>query len=133
MGYEVLKAEIDGDPLGRGYAGMTDEQVAVDMNDVNTGRTRSVTMTTHEIYEAIDNTEWSGLTADQKADIRDIFALDEVDPYGRAQSVVIAIFGNPSDTLTALQAARPTNKISRAQELGLGRVRPGHVGKARAS
>ena len=27
-----IKAEIDADPLGRGYAGMTDQQVADDLN-----------------------------------------------------------------------------------------------------
>jgi len=30
--YETIKAEIDADPLTRGYSGMTDDQVADDMN-----------------------------------------------------------------------------------------------------
>ena len=40
MDYPALKAEIEGDPLTRGYAAMTDQEIADDMNTVYRTRNR---------------------------------------------------------------------------------------------
>lgn len=45
-----LKSEITADPLGRGYAGMTDQQVADDLNSVYRTRDINVSMRDLIVY-----------------------------------------------------------------------------------
>lgn len=128
---ETLKAEITNDPLGRGYAGMTDAQVAADLNTVN--RDNWVPLSSSQIFESIDAAEFVALTPAQQARVDRILGLGsgiQTTPGSQARSELIAVFGGGSTTITTL-ASIANQQISRAQELGLGVVREGHVTEAR--
>lgn len=127
MSYEILKAEIDGNP-GL-YGAMTDQQVVDELNIVNKSQNRT-SMTRQEIYENIDPAALSALTSIQLAQLN-LALSDTVDPFGNAAQVFIDVFGGGSQTITNLQAAR-VDTVSRASQLGLGIVKLGHVTEARA-
>jgi hypothetical protein len=128
MNYQILYDEITNDPLGRGYSGMTDEDIATDLNTAYRTETRD-TLSSAEIYENLDVVEFQEKSDAQKVYVRDILGLgDEVQvgPGTKARTVLISVFGPGSDTITAL-AAMLEVPISRAQEIGLWRVKVGHV------
>jgi hypothetical protein len=137
MDYVALKNEIDIDPLTRGYSGLTDQQVADDMNSVYRTRNRD-SMTGDEIFQATDPTEYnaldtgSGNTADNQGHWLAFCGRDSIDPFATANvQLVTSIFGGASTTVSNLQTARLEN-VSRAVELGLGTIKAGHVQDARA-
>lgn len=132
MDYRRLYNELTTDPLARGYAGMNDQAAADDLNSTYRTRTRA-TLDSSEIYENIDSTEFQGKTAAQQAYVRDILGLGnnvKVGPGSKARTVMLAIFGASSTTITTLAAALSTS-ISRADELALGNVLPADVTRAR--
>jgi hypothetical protein len=131
MSAQIIKTEIDIDPLTRGYSGMSDREIADDMNTKYRERNRT-SMTASEIYNQIDQTDWAALTALplQQQEIWDILHLGELNPFGREADRFNAIFGGGSDTIIALNAARKES-ISRATELGLSFVKEGHVTEAK--
>ena len=129
MNLAVLAAELTGDPLTRGYSGMSDVEAAADLNTAYREQNKS-TMTGGEILQAIDVTEYNALSADDKDRVWQVLHLGTVNPFGREATLMTTIFGGGSDTLVALAAARKET-ISRAAELGLGYVRAGDVQKAR--
>ena len=61
MSYAILRSEIQSDPLTRGYAGMTDIQVADSLNTVDRTRNRSV-ITGKEVKERMQSEEYKRLT-----------------------------------------------------------------------
>lgn len=127
-----LKTEVDTDPIGRGYAGMTDQQVADDLRTAYRTGTRS-TMDSSEIYEHVDRAEFASKTALDQERIKIIYGLGndvKVGPGSKARNEFIAIFGAGSATITALASALSTS-ISRAEELGLGAVDRWAVNDAR--
>lgn len=127
----ALKNEIDSDPLTRGYAGMTDEQVAADINTVYRTRNRA-SMTGDEIFNSFDATEYNALTADQKRDLLTLCARDTIDPFGTANvNVITENFGGGSTTASTLNTLRVEN-VSRADELSLGNITASHVSHARS-
>ena len=126
---DVLKTELTTDPLGRGYAAMTDAEVAISLNTVNRSRNRASLAGT-EVLNAVDATEWAGLDATQKQTVWDIVHLGTINPFGVEATLMIDVFGAGSDTITALAAAR-IEAVSRAEQLGLGFIAPGHVENAR--
>lgn len=129
--FVTLKAEIDSDPDGRGYAGMTDVEIAVDLNLPRIDRDRSGVQAT-EVYNAIDQGEWAALTDADRQEIWDILHMGgTLNPFGREAIRFQAIFPQPGITLSALNAMR-VEQISRAADLGLGVVRAGHVAIAKA-
>lgn len=131
-----LRTELAGDPLGRGYSGMSDQEATDDLNSIYPApdtRTRNRTsMTASEVYNAVDQGEWAGLSTSQQDEIWNILHMGEVNPFGREAARFQAIFGAGA-TLTALKAAR-IESITRAQELPGVRspVKVGHVQVARA-
>ena len=120
MDYQVLKNEIDTDPLVRGYAGMTDQQVADSLNTVDRTRNRSV-MTGKEVKDRIDTTEWAGRTDAQKQIILALCNRDDLDPFGIDAQIFQDEMAGATNTLAALTAYR-VEDISRAVELNLGPV-----------
>jgi hypothetical protein len=130
MDYLVLFNEINTDPLGRGYSSMSDAEVAADLNTVYRTRNRGL-MTASEVYNAVDETEFIALTAEQKAEVWNIVHMGELDPFGLEADRFLAIFGGGSTTISTLGDLR-VDDISRAQELGLGEIYEGYVTKARA-
>lgn len=138
MDIPALWDEINNDPLARGYAGMTDEQVAADLNTVYRTRNRS-SISGDEAFGATDPAEFDGLadgSANNSADTKNHWIAfcgrDSIDPFQVANvQFVQQIFGPGSVTVANLSATR-TEDVSRAEELGLGTVKTGHVQKARA-
>jgi hypothetical protein len=130
--FAALSTEIGTDPLGRGYSGMTDKQVADDLNTEY--RTMPIeTVRSADIFEAMDRTEFAALADAEKARIDRILALGDGIRVGSSQArdELLDIFGAGTTTranLTALQ----TQSISRARELGLVWVTEGDVATARS-
>lgn len=123
MDYLALWTEISTDPLGRGYATMTDSEICTDLRVIYRTRARD-TLSSAEIYEAIAVAEFQAKTDDQKVYVRDILGLGSdvrVGPDSKARQVVLSIFGPGSETIAALAVVLQED-ISRADELGFGRV-----------
>ncbi len=118
-----LKTELDTDPLGRGYAAMSDQEAADDLNTSYRTRNRT-SMTGDEIAQAADPAEFNGLddgSANNTADIQGhwliLCARETIDPFATANvQLVIAIFGAGSTTVSNLNTAR-VESITRAEEL----------------
>ena len=126
---ERLKSEVLGDPLGRGYSGMTDEAVPADLHTEYRTRNRS-SMTGSEVINAIDGSEYGALTDGQKQLVWNVVHLGEINPFGVEADLMISAFGGGSNTIAALAALR-VKPITRADELDLGLVRPGDVTEVR--
>lgn len=130
MRLNALKTELATDPLGRGYAGMSDDAAAVSLNAINRSRNRP-TVLGSEILNATDGTEFALLTDVNKSDWLALCGIEEVNTgSGVAKQMEVDLFGPGTATRTALIAVRNEN-ISRATELGLGSVRAGTVNQAR--
>ena len=96
MGYEALRAELNDDPLGRGYSGMTDQQCVDSLNTVDRTRNRT-TMTGAEVKKAfeLDATtrgEWAALSADAKSHILALCSRDDLDPFGLDRIYLCIVF-----------------------------------------
>jgi len=117
--------EVQNDPLGRGYSGMTAIEILADLQTEY--RTQQVMqMSGLEVSAHIDATEFAALPDADKQLVTAIAMAPQVNPWGFAANVFIDAFGAPSNTITALANAR-TEAISRIDELGLGNVKVGHI------
>jgi hypothetical protein len=137
----LLVNELTTDPLGRGYAGMTDQQAADSLNTRNRTRNKA-RMTGAEIFENTNPAEFNALpegadqagkaTRNKKSEWLSFCGIEGVDPFGPAVQFVINVFGSGSVTVSNLSAAR-VETVSRAVELGIAPVpvKPGHVQEAR--
>ena len=130
MNIDALRTEIDTDPLTRGYAGMSDEQVADSLNNVINRKQNKTAMTASEVFNAIDKTEFDALSNANEAKIWNVLSMGTLNPFGLEAAIFTDVFSDGSTTITALKAARKTD-VSRGVELGLGFVRPGNVLEAR--
>lgn len=132
MDLVALKSELTVDPLTRGYAGMGDAAAADRLNVVDRTREKP-TVTGAQIYNALDPTEFSGLSAANQTKVRDIFGLGgdiDVRTGRNARVVLLSLFNAQSATRAAL-AAIVQEPCSRAVELGLGTATPSDVADAR--
>lgn len=130
MDYDKLKAEVESDPLARGYSGMTDAEVAAEINFVYRSQDREA-VATWEIFEAIVPGEYAVLSADEKSLLGRILAMGTINVKGaNTRAALAAMFGAGTTTRGNLQALQ-TETISRAAELGLGVVKAGHVEEVR--
>lgn len=126
----TLKAEITDDPLSRGYSGMSDIEVANDMNTVYRNTIRP-TVSGSEIFNETDDVEYAALTDAQKASWDRLCGIDSIDTSsGVAKAREAELFGAATTTRSNLTALR-NPPASRATELGLSKVREGHVQMAR--
>lgn len=129
MDIDALKAELLAGHPDTGAYDADDAVAAGELNAVN--RTvNKASMTGSEIINALDKTEYLALSDADKDKVWQVCHLGTVNPFGVEADLFIDIFGTPSDSITALQAAR-VDAVSRAVELGLGLVRAGHVEEAR--
>ena len=129
---DILRAELDADPLNRGYAGMNNSQIANSLNTAN--RTLWKTITSADVFEAIDIAEYAALTDPQKDVVRLVLGLGgriDTAPGSKLRTAILGTFGNPSNTLTAL-VAQAARTVSRAEELGIPVVGEGTVAQAKA-
>ena len=129
---QILKAEIDNDPLARGYSGMTDQQIAESLNAVD----RTVTaefLSGSDVLNNTDHAEFTALTVGNQQKWLQLCAVDSINTdSGIAKSLEASLFGPGTATRTALVAARQST-VSRATELGIGFVQVGIVQQVRAS
>lgn len=129
MNYAILKSEIQADPLTRGYAGMTDQQVADSLNTVDRTRNRSV-VSGKEVKDRIDLGEWAARTDAQKQIVLALCNRDDLDPFGIDATIFQDAMAGATTTLANLTAYR-VEDISRGVELGLGVVNDYDVYAAR--
>lgn len=119
---EIIKSELTNDPLGRGYASMTDKQAAIDMN-TNMRSVQRDTPTPAELVDAIDPTEYPTIPANQ----RELFNLAITTG---SLSLAQKSAATTTNTKAAL-AALATSEISRSVELVGSFIKTGHVEEAR--
>jgi hypothetical protein len=129
MDIDSLKAELTADSLTRDYSGMDAAAVAADLNTVYRTRNRT-TMNGSEILNATVKSEYVALSDAKKDRYWQLLHLGQINPFGIEAALLIDIFGGGSGTITALAAARKDN-ITRGDELGIGKVKVGHVQEAR--
>lgn len=126
----ILADEITNDPLARGYAGMTDQQVADSMNAVDRTQVQAF-ISGSEIFNATDDAEYAALTDAQKSAWDALCAIDSIDTSsGVAKAREAELFGPATATRTALQALK-NKPVSRATELGLPTITADRVTTAR--
>lgn len=134
MDIDTLKTELTADPLAVGYSGMNDATAATSLNNHGTGRTLPVdNFSSAEIFEMIDAAEFDALTTADKALVDRVLGLGDsilVSPASKARAVLLAAFGDGTASRATMVAA-VSRTVSRAEELGLGFVYPGHVQTAR--
>lgn len=126
---EILKLEIMNDPLGRGYAGMSDEQVAASLRGSDRQENRSL-VSGSEVLNTVNKGEFNALSATDQQRFWNVIHMGEINPFGVEAALLIDVFGAGSATITALGGIRKRT-VSRGQELGLGFVGEGDVWDAR--
>ncbi|KKN04068.1 hypothetical protein LCGC14_1101350 [marine sediment metagenome] len=118
-----LRQELLTDPLGRGYAGMTDAAVLADLIDASLRAMADVdTLAGAEIYEVIHRAEFIGLSNAEEAELTIILGLGESIKVGsgsKARTALAGMFGAGTQTRTDLLALVTNRTQSRAQELGI--------------
>jgi hypothetical protein len=113
-----LKDEITNDPLVRGYAGMTNAQVAASLLTKNRASNRTY-LSASEIFEAVDLAEYSALSAAEKGRVDVVLGLGDqifIGSTSKARAFLAGAFGANTATRTALLASAVTT-ISRSQEI----------------
>lgn len=131
MDFSSLKAEI----AKVDYDGMTDAEIVTALNaaDISTV-INPLIVSGSAIYNAVVPAEFQALATAQQQLVRDIFGLgDAIDASTgtNVRDVLLAIFGTGTTTRTNLTALA-TKLVSRAEELGFGRVLIWHIETARA-
>ena len=125
-----IKAYVDAEP-SISFAGNTDQEILDHLNEASV--TRWSTVTSAQIYEATDSSEFASKTAAQKVRVDRILGLAgeiETAPGAKARAELIDIFGGGSQTITNL-AAIASESITRGTAAGIGIVRMGEVERAR--
>ena len=135
---QALKDELVNDPETLGYsapnAGVEADAIAdvALLMAVNRSVDRE-TMSGSEIFEAIDATEWQGRSAEQKDDIRLVIGLGDsiqISAGTKARAILQNALAGSTNSIAELGTISQKT-VSRAEELGLGRVTIGDVQNAR--
>jgi|TARA_Y100000310_G_scaffold160698_2_gene160505 hypothetical protein len=139
---QIIKEELDADPLGRGYSGMTDQQVVDDMNTANRPGKPVALMTPAHVFNVFDPGEFAGITSTAHLiKIQIMLSVDQIEMSAGTPGarLITEIFGNPSTTRSTIRAVvdgSGANMVARWQELeGLtrGHIRLGEVTAARTA
>jgi len=132
---QILVDEIATDPAGL-YGGLSTNRQFYDRLVEPGLRNHWVTLTSAQIFEAIDATEFVALTDASQRRVDRILSLGgqiATAPGAKARDEMIAIFGAGSTTISNL-ATIANPKRSRAAELGIaGWITLGRVSAARSS
>lgn len=129
MDLAALKAELDNDPLGRGYSGMDDVEAAESLNQRDRNPPRE-SVDAGLLMGALVESEYNDLPARGKAYFGLLVAAGTIDVTDTLKTQILAMFGAGTATRTNLIAAF-TRPGSRAEELDLGRVTPSTIADAR--
>lgn len=155
MNLQVLQDELTNDPLGRGYAAMDNAQAAASLNTVD--RTETIPAPLNDVVDKL--IEWDALAPINAAAnayeanpggatnaqslaykvvaytraVRDynLAGIDFTRPHYSALLTAMVNYNVLTQAQADELAALGTRDVSRAQELGLGRVRPSDVNQAR--
>lgn len=106
------------------------ELAAVQINEVNRTKDRT-SMSGSEVLNAIDTAEYNLLAPEDKDRVWQVIHLGTINPFGVEETLMKSIFGSGSTTIATLANLRKDD-VSRAVELGLGKVRAGTIREARA-
>lgn len=129
--YRALRIEIDDDPLGRGYAAMSNAEVADDLNTEY--RNISVdTIPSEDIVAALVPSEVNALTVIQQRNLWGVIGAGSVKPDDADVKAFFAGLFGAGTTTRANLLALATQIVSRGAELGLGTVYAPYVLEARA-
>lgn len=149
MDYADLRREIDQDPVSRGYAGKTDQEIAALLNapvrpgPIPAQDVRRYLTVADRWPEIVRIVRFGDQSQDKlRAAIRMVEALDGMSSFDLQVPAYLATIEAGLDALVAAQIiqaqdktailALAENRRSRAAELGFGQVKPGHVQAARA-
>lgn len=133
MDYVAIKAELDADPETIGYTGDDAGDLAL-----LTAENRTVDkeiMSGSEIFEAITQSDWSGRSAAQQADIKFVLSLGDsiqIAAGTKARAILQNALSGATASLTALGNIS-TKTVSRAEELGFGHLHLGNIQNARVA
>lgn len=130
MNLQDLKDELTNDPLARGYSGMGDEAAADSLNAPDRQPNRE-TLDAGLLVASIVRSEYAALQAAEKDYLRLIAMAQSLPLTATVKAELAAIFGQGTTTRANLLALLKRTG-SRAEELGLGRVTPSDVAKAKA-
>lgn len=134
MIYGALRKELQNDPVGVGYSTMTAQEVADAMNEETRTR-QDFSFTGAQLINAIDASEWGGLTDVQKSQIKMLIGAGgtlDASAGTTVRSLILGVFGSESNTVSQLQQVAETS-LARWEELGLGEpVRVRHVEQVRS-
>jgi hypothetical protein len=116
--YETLYNEITTDPLARGYSGMSDAEIAADLNTEY--RTYNLpTITGDEVFQATDTAEFAALSDHEQSLWLSFCSRATIDAWASSNVAFVQwVFGAGSDTVSNLSDLRRED-ITRAEELGL--------------
>lgn len=129
--YAALHDELIGDPLGRGYAGMSDPQAADSLNTPN--RDIAVDSVASEfVVAALEAPEVAALTAAQQRTMWGIIGAGTVRAADPDVKGVFADLFGPATATRANLLALSIQTVSRAEEIGIGFVKAPDVNEARA-
>ena len=131
MSLQILNSEITGDPLSRGYSGMTDAQIADSLNTANRPQTNTL-IPAHKVVSAVVPSEAALILPEERDRIAFIVSAGEVNiSSDNVRSAFQRAFAAGTTTRANLLALLNAPSISRAVELGLGVVLESDIGKAR--
>ncbi len=137
----AIKAELEADPASLGYAapnaGVEADAVADAALMAAVGQTVDVeTLSASQLFEAIDLGEWNTTLDDiKRANVRMILSLGDsiqIAPGTKARTMMAAALVGATVSLAALGVIG-SKTVSRAEELGFGRVTIGQIQSARVS
>lgn len=137
---QAIKDELTNDPAVLGYAAPNagiEATAIADLALMNVvDRIVDVeTLSASQLFEAIDATEWTARTVDQKDDIRLVLALGDniqISAGTKARAILQNALTGATTSLSNL-GALGSKTVSRAEELGFGRVTIGEIQAARVS
>jgi len=127
----ILYDELSGDPLGRGYAAMSDQEAADDLNTAYRTRTRD-RVETWEVIEATVPSEYAALSDAEKQRYQTFVAAGTLNPSGtNTRDAFGAMFGGGTTTRANL-LAMASESVSRAVELDVPNITVAQVASARS-
>lgn len=127
----ILKNELVTDPLTRGYSTMDDRQAAESLNTRDRVVDNTRMLSGSEVLNRVVISEYNALANADKTLLWNILHLSEINPWGKEANLLTGIFGSGSQTMANLRQIR-RHTVSRAFELGLPRVYPRDVNRARS-
>ena len=147
MRWDVLRDEVLGDPLARGYAGMTDEQVAASLNTKDRQVVLPTLVTAKELMARMDPSVAAGILQKLEGEsatnpvVKWIMSfitgggegIDLGHVNTRAQIDALVSAGVLTATEGASLQALAERTVSRAEELGLPEIKPWMVAHVRGS